>query len=187
MNTYIDNVIIPNPEIASVILLDALFGKLHRTLGLLGNGAVGVSFPRFDNAQPTLGPCLRLHGTAAALGVFEELEWLGAVRDHVRTTGLTPVPEVAGYRTVRRVQVKSNPARLRRRLIARHGMTETVALQAIPDTAARRSNLPFLTVKSASTAQTFRLLIQHGPLVSDPTQAAFSAYGLSTTATIPWF
>ena len=187
MDRYLELRVLPDPEFAPTAVLNALFAKLHRTLALRGTGTVGLSFPGFHNAKPTLGDRLRLHGTSAALEPLDDFQWLDALRDHLHTIGPAPVPQVDGYRIVRRVQVKSSPERLRRRLIARRGIPEADAKQAIPDEAARRSPLPYLTVTSGSTAQTFRIFVQHGPLVPEPVGGRFSAYGLSPAATIPWF
>ncbi|WP_152482130.1 type I-F CRISPR-associated endoribonuclease Cas6/Csy4, partial [Dickeya sp. DW 0440] len=35
--------------------------------------------------------------------------------------------------------------------------------------------------------QPFLLFVEHGPLQDTPVAGVFSSYGLSATATIPWF
>lgn len=50
-----------------------------------------------------------------------------------------------------------------------------------------RTDLPWLNLRSLSTGQSFRLFIRHGELLSAPVVGMFSTYGLSATATVPWF
>ena len=85
------------------------------------------------------------------------------------------------------MQAHSNPDRLRRRQMRRHGYDEAEAQRRIPDTAARQLDLPFVQLHSAGTEQAFRLFIQHDPLQPTPRHGTFSAYGLSPETTIPWF
>ena len=109
------------------------------------------------------------------------------MRDHVNVGALAHVPAGATHRTLRRVQAKSNPERLRRRLMKRHGLDETQARERIPDNAAKTLNLPFLQLRSCSTGQTFRLFLSLGPEQPAPASGEFNAYGLSQNATGPWF
>jgi CRISPR-associated endonuclease Csy4 len=113
--------------------------------------------------------------------------WLTGMRDHVAVSEIATVPACVGYRVVRRVQAKSSPERLRRRLIARKDLTAEQAVLAIPDSAAETLRLPFLTLKSLSTGQRFRLFIEHLPVQDQASPGSFSAYGLSASATVPWF
>ena len=69
----------------------------------------------------------------------------------------------------------------------RKGITEEQARNAIPDSAAEHLRLPYLSIKSRSTSQEFRLFIKHEPVTHQAANGEFSRYGLSPTATIPWF
>lgn len=185
---YIDITLLPDPEFSHAHLLNALFAKLHRALVQLGTGEVGVSFPGLSTRGNHLGSTLRLHGTEPALQRLQALPWLQGMRDHVQASAISPAPAGAhAHRAVRRVQAHSNPDRLRRRQMRRHGYDEAEAHRRIPDTAARQLDLPFVQLHSASTEQAFRLFIQHGPLQPTPRHGTFSAYGLSPETTIPWF
>ncbi len=66
-------------------------------------------------------------------------------------------------------------------------LTEDQAQQRIAQGKDRRSHLPFLHLKSLSTGQCFRLFIRHSELQTMPVSGLFSSYGLSDTATVPWF
>ena len=187
MDRYIDIHLLPDPEFTPPLLMSALFSKLHRALVDHGRGDIGVSFPDVDSKHVRLGECLRLHGSGDALGLLMDLDWLQGMRDHTRLTPARPVPESASHRMVHRVQAKSSPARLRRRLMKRQGIDESAAADAIPDDAAERLQLPYVTLSSHSTKQRFRLFIEHAPVQASPVAGSFSQYGLSSTATVPWF
>ena len=187
MDRYIDIRLLPDPEFSAPRLMNALFAKLHRGLVDHGQGEVGVSFPGIEERRRDLGICLRLHGPESALVKLMDIGWLQGMRDHIELRDIATVPTDVMYRAVRRVQAKSNPERLRRRLMQRKSIDYEAAAQAIPDSASERLALPYVTLTSSSTCQQFRLFIQHGPLASTPTTGRFTHYGLSSTTTIPWF
>ncbi|AMB84738.1 type I-F CRISPR-associated endoribonuclease Cas6/Csy4 [Pseudomonas agarici] len=187
MDHYIDLKLLPDSEFAATQLMSALMSKLHRGLHDLRRDDVGISFPDIETARHHLGSCLRLHGNRQALTQLMALNWLTGMRDHVQFSELAAVPTQVCYRLVSRVQVDSNPERTRRRLIKRHGISEAQARERIPDSAAKRSQLPFANVRSKGSGQVFPLFIRHGPLLETSQAGTFSGYGLSSTATIPWF
>jgi CRISPR-associated endonuclease Csy4 len=187
MDHYLDIELRPDPEFPSFQLLAALYAKLHRALATGGSSTIGVSFPDFDSQAPHLGARLRLHGKLEVLSTLLATDWLAGMRDHVALTQPLPVPDNAKHRHVGRVQVKSSPERMRRRLMRRQNIDEQVARQRIPDEAARLTHLPFIQLRSASSGQTFMLFIEHGPIDSIAVAGDFNAYGLSQGATIPWF
>ena len=188
MDHYIDIRLLPDPELAEAELMNALFGKLHRMLVARAAGGpsdIGISFPHLHGRR--LGDVLRLHGQAQALEALQTGDWLAGMRAHVALEAARPVPAETRHRVVRRVQVKSSAARLRRRLMRRHGLDETEATQRIPDTVEKRLDWPYVQLHSASTGQQFKLFVAHGPLVDVPRSGRFSTYGLSDEATVPWF
>jgi CRISPR-associated endonuclease Csy4 len=189
MDHYVDLKLRPDPEFSPPMLMNALFAKLHRALVSLASERIGVSFPDHDARAPHLGLCLRLHGQRPDLDALSGTGWLHGMRDHLVMEDALPrpVPTQSAHRVVQRVQADSNPERLRRRLMRRHGMDEAEARTRIPDSAARWLDLPYVQLRSTSTGQPFRLFIAHGPIQTTAQPGLFSAYGLSPTATVPWF
>lgn len=187
MDHYIDIRLRPDPESPPQEIMAALYGRLHRALVELRSTTIGVSFPAVRPLKPALGDHLRLHGSGEALDALHRLSWLGSVADHVDITSAALVPPDARHRRVQRVQAKSNVERLRRRLMRRHGIDERTARERLPDGITQALDLPFVHVKSASTGQTFRLFVHHGPLQAEPKPGPFNAYGLSSGGTVPWF
>lgn len=187
MDHYVDIDVRPDPEFPVHQLMSALYSKLHRTLVALDSTGIGVSFPDAKRNPLELGKRLRLHGELAALSALMDSSWLTGMRDHVDLRSPTLVPGIAEYRVVRRVQVKSSPERLRRRLMRRHEIDEQEARVRIPDHIARKLSLPFVQWRSSSTGQSFRLFIDQGALQSEAVAGVFNTFGLSQGATVPWF
>lgn len=187
MDSYLELQLLPDPEFPATTLMNALFAKLHRGLVSNGEGRIGISFPDVGPKALSLGLRVRLHGLAADLEKLMSLNWLQGMRDHLLLGPISAVPANAGYRAVRRVQAKSSPERERRRLITRKGISPEAAILAIPDSAAQSLKLPYVMLASQSTQQQFRLFIEHLPLRDQPVSGLFNAYGLSASATVPWF
>lgn len=188
MSYFIDIQLRLDPEFPARQLLAALYGKLHRGLVQSQITSVGVSFPGYQEKPPGLGETLRLIGPKEALEHLMWQAWMQGMRDHVITGAIAPVPDGATHRRLHRVQAKSSPERLRRRLMRRHALTEEQARLQVPDHVAEVLHLPFVTLRSTSTGQTFPLFLKMGPPLSSAQPArAFNTYGLSSTGTIPWF
>jgi CRISPR-associated endonuclease Csy4 len=186
MSHYLDILLRPDPEIPPHQLMAALYSKLHLALVQLNSSTIGVSFPDYAESPACLGTRLRLCAKEVDLQRLMALPWLGALQDHIHSSALAMVPSSVGYRYFSRVQAKSNPERLRRRQIKRHGLTAEEALARVPDSCAETLKLPYVVLRSTSTAHTFRLFLRC-ELASIATDGLFNTYGLSTTATIPWF
>ena len=191
LSHYLDLQLRPDPETTPTHLLAALYTRLHRALAAAQTTpaapGIAVGFPGYDGERHTLGECLRLYASEAALQPWATGAWLGSLRDHVSMTVPMPVPAHAAHRTLRRVQVKSSPERLRRRLMKRHNISEAQARERIPDSVGRITDLPYLQLASTSTAQQFKLFLALGTTLAQPCAGEFNTYGLSATATVPWF
>lgn len=184
---YVDITVVPDPESGTPQLLGALYDRLHLALVQQRLDSIGVSFPGYSVIPPSVGTTLRLHSADASLRQFLGMDWLKGMRDHVRMTEISPAPNDAPHRTVQRKQFKTNVERLRRRRMRRKCETAEQARAAIPSTVERSPDLPYLHVRSRSTAQRFCLFIALGPLSAAKVSGGFNHYGLGGTTTVPWF
>lgn len=184
MDHYVETRLLPDPEFHETLLMDALFAKVHLAIASEGHGEVGISFPQ---TQKTLGDTMRLHGSQAALHRMMNLNWLKGLTDHTNASIILPVPESCQYRVVKRVQAKSSVERLYRRSIKKGWITAEEAEEKVQNHKDQLLNAPFVQIKSHSSGQRFRLFINHGEIMGSPQEGAFSAYGLSNNATVPWF
>lgn len=184
---YIDLRVVPDPEITAPQLMGALYSRLHLVLVENNSNPIGVSFPQYSRSPRSIGNVLRLHGSEIVLRQLMSQDWLKGVRDHVRMTKISQVPEDAQHRVVSRKQFKTSAARLRRRRMQRKGETAEQVKLAIPDTVERKPDLPYVHIKSHSTRQNFCLFIVLGPVKDVSAKGSFNSYGLSGDTTIPWF
>jgi CRISPR-associated endonuclease Csy4 len=187
MRYHVDIRLRPDPEFPAHQLMSALFSTLHRTLSRAQTTTVGVSFPGYGVSPATVGETLRLIGLAADLDLLSDASWLSGLRDHTRLTPMKPVPTTAEARSLRRVQAKSNPERLLRRQLRRHAVAETEVRAKYEGLRGEQLRLPFISLASSSTGQPFKLFLKLGPAEESSQAGSFNAYGLSQTATIPWF
>jgi CRISPR-associated endonuclease Csy4 len=216
MDHYVDLRIRPDPEFPVSQLMGILFTRLHLALAAMKSADIGISFPDViqldlaagtDRQKQTLGPRLRLHAEASRLRTVLQHINRNDLQDYLQVGNILPVPEQAQHCRVSRVIPKSSPERLLRRQMRRHpdeyrspedarqaaiqrlvkerGMDLKAASEQVGRI--RKCELPFISLKSQSTGQPFRLFIRHGPPVSRPQAGSFNSYGLSTSATIPWF
>lgn len=187
MDSYVEFRIFPESDLAGPHVLTAIYAKLHRLLAARGKGDIGVSFPDADIKSGWAGLMLRVHGSRQALEQLFADGWAERFVDYARVSDVRPVPDSAQHRSVYRVQAKTNPERLRRRAMKRHGLTREEALQRIPDSARKKLDLPHVWLRSSSTGERFCLFFTFGKPRQTPQKGQFSAYGLSAEATVPWF
>lgn len=188
MKQYIEIQVLSDPEFSKRTLMNALFSKLHQGLVKTGHGAIGVSFPDITINPPCdLGDRLRLNAEGSELIRLMQTDWYMAIKDHVQVGDLLNVPKCNTFRTFFRVQAKSNPERLRRRMIKRHSASHEESLLALPDNLAERLELPYIMLTSQSTGERFPLFVKVGESTNTEVLGQFSSYGLSRTATTPDF
>jgi CRISPR-associated endonuclease Csy4 len=186
MDHYLEFQILPDPEFPSSIIMNLLYNKLHKVLVQTGSTDIGLSFPDFDHKRNRFGERLRLHGSHVHLKNLIDNLSLSALLDHLRVGDVQEIPQRVNYVTVRRVQCKSSAERIRRRQIKRHQLSEEDALIRIPDTVQKQLTLPYVTLKSDSTGQSFRLFIKQQE-AGNSEMGTFNAYALSNQATVPMF
>lgn len=180
MDHYLDYHVQADEALTRPALISALFTHLHLALVDQQRSDVGVSFPQ---AGKDLGPVMRVHGTASVLESLSQTPGLRRLRDYHRAAEVAPVP--AGHRWCR--VARRQPAvswSKARRMIKRGTLTEEEA-EALCQRRGQLSD-PYVTIKSQSTGQVFKLFIVQQPVSSPPEQApSFGRYGLG--GTVPWF
>jgi len=187
LSHYIEIKILPDPEFSESMLMGALLNKLHRALIELNTTDIGVAWPEYQLKPKSLGGRLRIHSSAAQLDMLMGLSWLKGMSDHTQCSDITEIPKQVEYLNFNRKQYKTNADRLRRRRMKRKGESYEEALAHIPVSIERKSDLPFVGLRSQSTGQSFQLFINRSDVVSEPQVGQFNSYGLSPDATVPWF
>ncbi|MCD1651618.1 type I-F CRISPR-associated endoribonuclease Cas6/Csy4 [Halomonas meridiana] len=189
MDHYIDIRLRPDPDFPEAMLMGALYNKLHRALFDLQATDLGVSFPVHKHGvrARTLGSHLRLHGTHERLKQLMGMDWLTGMRDHTQVSAVLEVPAGAQHINVARKQFNTGSESRAKRYAKRHSISEEEARSIYAKVAARRIELPFVQINSRSTQQRFSLFIEHGKPAASSSEGSFSHYGLSPSATVPWF
>ncbi len=193
MKYYIEITLLPNEEIPLYFLWEKLYQQLHlafvETKDSRNKVAIGVSFPKYDNTLHNLGCKLRLFAPSNAdLENLNIRKWLSRLSDYVHITSIREVPnKILGYAHFKRIQLKSNNARLARRKAKREGISLDAAQDFYKRYKEVYSNAPFVRIKSLSSDKQFRLLIEKIDTDKAGDNGGFSTYGLSSTTTVPLF
>ncbi|WP_045858079.1 type I-F CRISPR-associated endoribonuclease Cas6/Csy4 [Teredinibacter purpureus] len=183
MNHYVDVKLFPDAEIPSSVLMNAIYTKFHKALCDLGARAIGVSFPKFN---VTLCNLLRLHGSEADLSALLQQNWLGGMSSYCTLSEIQEVPVNTKHRAVSRRQSNMSEAKLKR-LIKRGSITEVEAKAYRAKMFSNGLDNPYIELTSASNGHKHRRYIEFGELLDSPVEGEFDQFGLSKTATVPWF
>lgn len=183
MNSYIDIEIKPDAEMRENVLLNKLYTKLHKTLYDLKATDVGVSFPAY---KVLLGKVLRIHSSSQRLYQLMDLNWVGGLSGYCSVSDIQTAPGPAQYRTVSRIQSNMTQSKLNR-LIKRRSITDSDIKAYKAKMFSKGLDNPYLELESASNGHKHRRYIEFGPLQDAAVEGAFDQFGLSKTATIPWF
>jgi len=183
MDHYIDITLLPDPEFKATVLMNAVYSKLHKTLCEKNTSDIGVSFPTH---KKTLGNVLRIHSSEQKLSALKQQEWLGGMKGYCEVSDISPVPEKVKHQTVGRKQSNMSEAKLKR-LIKRGSISQDEAGQYRLKMSTKALDNPFLELVSASNGHKHRRYIQFGELREQATDGEFDSFGLSKTATVPWF
>lgn len=193
MQHYIDITLLPNDEIGHYFLWGKLYQQVHLALVEQGQEKIGVAFPEYSKSQPRLGRKLRLFAPSEQL--LEQLDlskWLSRLLDYCHISSIREVPAEVKHVIFSRQQCVTNPDRLARRRAKRKGETLEQAMIHFAGFKESFTTLPFVELESLSTVSDegkqhrFRLFIA-SHFCSTAQAGTFSSYGLSKTATIPWF
>lgn len=183
MDFYIDIKLKADPEMPINRLLNTLYTKLHKVLSELNSQTIGVSFPEY---QVLLGKVMRIHGTKTDLVELQNKNWIGAVSGYCQVSDISTVPSDCQYRTVGRIQPLMSESKLKR-LIKRGSITETEVKEYKAKMFTKGLDQPYLELVSVSNGQKHRRYINFGEIIDSPQQGEFDQFGLSKSATVPWF
>jgi len=203
MNHYIEIQLNSDDDFPVYFLRNTCFKKLHKALHDLKQTAIGVSFPECKKMQKRggmgktkLGKVIRLHGVKNDLQSLQDANWLGGLSGYCEVSEILPVPEtVEGYRTVSRIQPTMTEAKLKKRIeyqkangdLKSDAEIKAYIKQYRAKMFASSLDNPYLELQSSSTGEIYRIFIDFGELQGQPVLGEFNRFGLSKTATIPWF
>jgi CRISPR-associated endonuclease Csy4 len=183
MDFYQDIILKPDREFPATVLMNSLFAKLHHALSALETTSIGVSFP-FQ--QITLGSLLRLHGAESELISLSNLDWIGSMKGFCKISGVNKVPGNARFRTISRKQGTMSKAKMNR-LIKRGSLSQDEVKQYRAKMFSKGMDNPYIDLVSNSNGHRHRRYIEFGEIQDHPVSGEFDSFGLSKTATIPWF
>ena len=197
MKCYLDITLLPDAEANLGFLWQKVFQQVH--LGLVENkiadneSAIAVSFPDYGDKIFPLGDKLRLF--AENQRQLEQLnieKWLSRLTDYTHIKSIKEVPSsVDQYALFKRKQFKSNLLREAKRRAKYKNETLAEAMEHFKHYESK-TTLAFINMTSLSTGKDttenrgFKLFIEQ-EIVTEPRQDVFNCYGLSKTATVPWF
>ena len=192
MKFYIDITLLPDVEVGLHFLWQKLYQQIHLALvemqDINGTAPIAVAFPEYDIDKHNLGKKLRLlAGDQRQLDALNIQKWLARLTDYLHMTKVREVPgNITTFSRFKRLQAKSNVERLARRKARREGISEAEALNKLAGFKEEKLRAPFINLQSLSGGQSFRLFIAKEE-VEQAVAGDFSLYGLSSTATVPWF
>lgn len=183
MNYYIDITLQPDAEMRENVLLNKVYTKFHKALCDEKTTNIGVSFPEY---KILLGRVIRIHSALATLTKFQSVNWLGGLSGYCKEDDILPIPEQVQYRVISRKQSTMTNAKLNR-LIKR----KTISAEEIKTYKAKMFTKgldnPYFELESGSSGHLHRRYILFGDLLPNAIDGDFDQFGLSKTATIPWF
>lgn len=183
MNYYLDIKIAPDEEVPIYFIRNKIYTKLHKVLFTLKSTEIGVSFPRY---KVKLGDVIRLHGTEAKLTELQSLDWLGGLKGYCTIDSIKAIPADVSYRIISRKQANMTEAKLRR-LIKRNSISPEEAKNYKAKMFQKGLDNPYLELESTSNGHKHRRYLSFGDLRNKSVEGEFDQFGLSKTATVPWF
>ena len=183
MDYYIDIQLKPDAEFRINVLLNKVVTKFHKVLFEMEADDIGISFP---NYKVLFGNKIRIHGSEDRLKQLNAKNWLGGLSGYCSIIDIQKIPDVVEYRTVFRKQQNMTNAKLKR-LIKRGSISEQEAKHYKIKMYSQGLSEAYLELESASNGHKHRRYISLGEISSSPVEGTFDHFGLSKTATIPWF
>jgi len=196
MKFYQDITLIPDAETPIGFIWYKVFQQVH--IGLAdnklpdGSSAIAVSFPEYKKVAFPLGNQLRLFAeTEEQLKQFNTEQWLSRLQDYSHVKSIRNIPEVSKHACFRRKAVKSPEKKAA--LLAKHlkkPLSEVLQYRKKHELF-KECDLPYIYMESQQKIDTggknrFRLFVEQ-TFTDNSIKGQFDCYGLSKTATTPWF
>lgn len=200
MKYFLDITLLPDAEANLGFLWQKVFQQVHIALvdNKIGDNesAVAISIINYGDKDFPLGNQLRLlANTEEALQKFDIHRWLNRLSDYCHVKPIKPVPtDVSQYAGFKRKSVKSIEKKAERRAVHLNKPYDEVLAYLRKENRSEECKLPFINVESQQTKK--RLELGESPfffifiervLTDKPIEGKFDCYGLSKTATVPWF
>jgi len=183
MKHFIEIKIKPDTEMRENVLLNKVYTKFHKRLFDLKSSEIGISFPEYSLK---LGAIIRVHGNEQHLQEFQSDNWLGGLKGYCDTSEIQAIPDKVKHRIISRKQANMTSAKLRR-LIKRGNIEQNEIKNYKAEMFKRGIDNPFLELESSSNGHMHRRYIQFGEIKNVSSAGEFNSFGLSKTATVPWF
>ncbi|KAA1260529.1 CRISPR-associated endonuclease Cas6/Csy4 [Rubripirellula obstinata] len=202
---------LPDHEISIGFVLGKVMDEIHLALVESAAGTqdcrIGLSFPEYreasqedvmtDASQKTTHDELQGPPIGSKIRVFARSDddllqlnlsnRLSRLLDYVHLTSVRKLErKINRYAVYKRCQTKSSRDRLIRRQMKRKGLDQATAQAEYATFKPRYSQLPYVNMRSHSTAQRFRLYIERS-MAEAGEDWCFSTYGLSGTTAVPEF
>ncbi len=200
MRYYLDITLLPDAEANLGFLWQKVFQQVH--IALVDNkvgtneSGIGLSIVNYGDKKFPLGDKLRLLAdNEDALVKLDIHQWLKRLSDYCHIKSIKAVPaDVNQYARFKRKPVKSLEKKAKRRAQHLNKPYAEVLAYLIEEGGAAACRLPFINVESQNTKKRvekgvpcqFLLFIEQA-LFDAPVSGKFDCYGLSKTATVPWF
>jgi CRISPR-associated endonuclease Csy4 len=200
MKYYHDITLSPDAEANLGFLWQKVFQQVHLALvdsKVADNeSAVALSIVGYGDKTFPLGNKLRL--LAASKDILQKLDiyrWLNRLDDYCHISSIKTVPtEVKQYARFNRKNVKSIEKKAQRRALHLAKPYNEVLAYLIEEGQSKACKLPFINVESQESKKRtgqgvscqFLLFIEQ-VLFDEAVNGKFDCYGLSKTATVPWF
>lgn len=183
MESYIDLKLNPDAEMPLNHLMNGAYSELHKALFDLRSCDIGISFPRF---HISLGNVIRLHGNREKLKKLQQKNWLVGMHGCYDMSDILIVPADTQFRVISRIQTSMSQSKLNR-LIRRGSISETEIKRYKEKMFTKGLDNPYIELTSGSNGNKYRKFIQFSKLIDVPVLGQFDHFGLSKSATIPWF
>tara|TARA_R110001599_G_scaffold43846_6_gene131061 strand:+ start:7249 stop:7800 length:552 start_codon:yes stop_codon:yes gene_type:complete len=183
MNSFLDIELKPDAEMRENVLMNKVYAKLHKTLFDIKATDIGVSFPQY---KVMLGKVLRVHSSVERLAQLQNSNWLGGLAGYCAISDIQTIPVEAKYRMVSRIQSNMTQSKLNR-LIKRGSITDSEVKAYKAKMFTKGLDNPFVELESGSNGHNHRRYIQFSEILDNPLPGEFDSFGLSKTATVPWF